>query len=309
MKKLFLLILVVSTVGVSASGIVTTPSNNMSPVENDEWHIEILDGMGFPGFGSILTSITVDNNNKVYISYGSYKLKYINNSLGSWEISNIDQNASLYGNSITTDKDNNIHIGYLTSNSLNYATNANGSWEIEIIDQSVETDSDYCDGCSIAVDNHNKVHMSYYDASDTALKYATKSDGEWEIYTIDNSGDVGGYNSIAVDYGNKVHISYYDDTNWSLKYASNSSGSWKTQFIDYYIAGGEYNSIAIDSNNYVHISYDDFCRVGYATNSSGSWRNYVIGGAGKHGITTSIEKSYVRTKWRLEDVQAPWVDR
>jgi len=28
----------------------------------------------------------------------------------------------------------------------------------------------------------------------------------------------------------------------------------------------------------------------------------------KSGLVTSIEKSYVNVKWRLEDVDAPWVE-
>jgi N6-L-threonylcarbamoyladenine synthase len=27
----------------------------------------------------------------------------------------------------------------------------------------------------------------------------------------------------------------------------------------------------------------------------------------KHGVATPIDKSYVRTKWRLEEVEIPWM--
>ena len=29
----------------------------------------------------------------------------------------------------------------------------------------------------------------------------------------------------------------------------------------------------------------------------------------KNGITTSVERSFVRLKWRLEEVDAPWVEK
>ena len=62
--------------------------------------------------------------------------------------------------------------------------------------------------------------------------------------------------------------------------------------------------------NYVAEDHDShFCVVPkqYALDNGAmvAWTGIL---AYKHGITTSIEKSYVRTKWRLEDIEAPWVD-
>src|SRR5512135_3762845 len=74
---------------------------------------------------------------------------------------------------------------------------------------------------SIAVDSNNKVHISYYDATNHALKYATNASGDWASSIIDSAGDVGEFSSIAVDSNNHVHISYYDATNQELKYATN----------------------------------------------------------------------------------------
>ena len=44
---------------------------------------------------------------------------------------------------------------------------------------------------SIAVDSGGKVHISYYDDTNAALKYATNTTGAWVTTTVDNSGDVG----------------------------------------------------------------------------------------------------------------------
>ena len=121
---------------------------------------------------------------------------------------------------------------------------------------------------SIALDSNNKVHISYYDSSNSALKYATNASGSWAASTIDSIGDVGKYTSIAIDSNNKVHISYYDDTNDDLKYATNASGSWVSYAVDSTGNVGAYTSIAVDSNNKVHISYYDDTNddLKYATN-------------------------------------------
>jgi hypothetical protein len=44
---------------------------------------------------------------------------------------------------------------------------------------------------SIAVDSNNHVHISYYDGTNHALKYATNAPGDWAVSTIDSTGDVG----------------------------------------------------------------------------------------------------------------------
>jgi len=73
---------------------------------------------------------------------------------------------------------------------------------------------------SIALDSSDNVHISYYDAGNNALEYATNTTGEWVATMVDDSGDVGLYTSIAVDGSGGVHISYYDAANGALKYAT-----------------------------------------------------------------------------------------
>ncbi|NUO08104.1 MAG: hypothetical protein HUU08_05380 [Candidatus Brocadia sp.] len=75
---------------------------------------------------------------------------------------------------------------------------------------------------SIKVDSSGKAHISYYDCTNSALKYATNASGSWETRTLDSSGNIGGYAAIAVDTSDKTHISYYDDTHFNLKYATNA---------------------------------------------------------------------------------------
>jgi hypothetical protein len=52
------------------------------------------------------------------------------------------------------------------------------------------------------------VHISYYDATNDDLKYATNASGSWVFQPVDTAGYVGEYTSIALDSNNNVHISF-----------------------------------------------------------------------------------------------------
>ena len=158
---------------------------------------------------------------------------------------------------------------------------------------------------SFALDSTGSKHISYYDATNGDLKYATDTTGSWLNSTIDSNGDVGQYSSIAVDSNDVIHISYYDESNGNLMYITNRSGSWVNTTID--STGqlgmdasvvGLYTSIAIDSNAKVHLSYlhlnssiDTYLK--YATDMTGSWVtetafNTTTGGTIRAGHYSSI---------------------
>jgi hypothetical protein len=182
--------------------------------------------------GEVLhSSIAIDSNNKVHISYRKYgSLKYATNASGAWVTSTIALGGRC--TSIAIDSNNKVHIIYYSTSTysyyLKYATNASGSWVTSTIDW--RTGSTYITGgssSSIAIDSNNKVHISYQDLpiETLDLKYATDASGSWVTSTIDSVGSVGEYSSIAIDSNNKVHISYQDGTNGDLKYATDASGS------------------------------------------------------------------------------------
>ena len=157
---------------------------------------------------------------------------------------------------------------------------------------------------SIVIDSNDAVHISYYDATNDDLKYATCSSGcttasNWNDVSVDTTGNAGSWNSIAIDSNDAVHISYRDSTNNYLKYATCSSGctsvsNWNDVTVD---TGnvGHYTSITTDSNDAVHISYYDLANkdLKYATCSSGcttasNWNDVSVDTTGYVGSWNSI---------------------
>ena len=114
--------------------------------------------------------------------------------------------------SIAIDSNGYKHISYLdgTNDDLKYATDKTGSW----VTVSVDTTGNVGIYTSIAIDSNDALHISYYDDTNDDLKYATCSSGcttasNWDIVSVDTTGNVGYWTSIAIDSNDAVHISYY----------------------------------------------------------------------------------------------------
>lgn len=158
-------------------------------------------------------------------------------------------------------------------------------WVIETIDSNGDTGGD----TSIAVDESDYVHISYYDDSNGDLKYATNIYDSWESETVDSEGDIGRDTSIDIDQSGHIHISYIDWSNKSLKYATNASGEWVATSIDLIGWVCSQTSIAVDASNHAHISYYGSNRnLKYATNSSGNWITQTVDNNEGAGYYSSI---------------------
>jgi hypothetical protein len=159
------------------------------------------------------------------------------------------------------------------------------SWQITTIDSSADVGV----GSSVAIDSNNKVHVSYYDRTNSAIKYATNSPGLWVTSTIDTNIDGGGSPSktiIKVDSNNKLHIVYYK-YNGVIKYATTISGSWTVSTI----GSGDIPSMVIDTNNKLHLSYRSGTVLAYSTNATGAWVTQTVDAGGAYHSAIAIDKN------------------
>jgi hypothetical protein len=195
------------------------------------WSTTTVDSEGYVGE---YTSIAIDSSGNAHISYTEYyyndgpdyDLKYATNAGGSWSTTTVDSEGyvGVY-TSIALDSSGNAHISYFDGSNydLKYATNAGGSWSTTTVDST----GDVGMYTSIALDSSGNVHISYteynyYDGSNDDLKYATNEGGNWNITTVDSTGNTNKYTYIALDSSGNAHISYYDGSNYDLKYATDT---------------------------------------------------------------------------------------
>lgn len=250
------------------SGWSVTTDRGLKYITNasGQWEHATLDQYGS------LPSVGVDFADKVHIAYYDYQnrqLKYATNAAGTWAVTTLYAWSPTAGNSFSSiwiapalalDSAGNVHISYYDTCDMKaqYATNASGSWTIVTADASGATWSAVVPVASdIAIDSADKVHISYYDYVNKALRYVTNISGAWVAVTVDSSPNAGASNSIAIDATGKVHISYSDGTYGDLKYATNASGGWELYDLDNIGSVGAYASMIIDPADKVHISYYD----------------------------------------------------
>jgi hypothetical protein len=130
---------------------------------------------------------------------------------------------------------------------------------------------------------------------------------QWNIQTVDNSGETGLYSSIATDSHGYPHIAYYDSTRTALMYAYWTGSGWHIETVDNSDWGGtsksgEYCSLALDSQDQPHISYyvwsvydgypsHHWGRLRYATKGESGWEMVDVDDGGNWqyvGLYTSI---------------------
>lgn len=260
------------------------------------WDLKTVDASAGVGY---YASLALDSSNIAYIAYYdavNADLKYAKGSGSSWTVSVIDGEDIINGEeeevggfaSIDLDSSKNPHIVYFddTHDDLLYIRWTGSQWSTpEKIDDTGVV------GLYISMYiNGSDVHVSYYDYTHKALKYAVRKSGTWTVSTVDDPDgkNVGTYTSIDVDYLGFPHISYYNETDKELKYAMLNAGTWSIDVVDDN-HGGKYSSIETDSG-IPYISYFSEAQdnLRYATKPASSWQTSNVDSNGTVGYYTSL---------------------
>jgi len=226
------------------------------------WQIEtVASGIGY-GIGRG-TSIQLDSAERPHIScvekYG-YNLWYIHWGGSSWQRELLVPGGGLgLCTSLALNSVGYPSISYsqfITEDSgIRYAYWDGSNWQTDIVH-----DGNAGWYTSLALDDSDYPHISYYDRTSGDLKYAQWDGSSWQTETVDNVGEysnVGVHTSLALDSSGKPHISYYDGTGDDLKYAYWDGSDWQIETIDSIGAVGEYNSLALGNSDRPRISYND----------------------------------------------------
>ena len=183
--------------------------------------------------------------------------------------------------SMKIDSNNHIHIAYYDDywKDLKYALSSDGgsTWSIGPVDtgfgQSVGK------FCSLALDSNNRPHISYFDETNTYLRYARWNGTNWEIAAM--AANAGGPTSIAIDSKDNPHISYFDYNFANLKYVHWTGVSWLYQAVENHSSTGTIgfgSAIALDSNDQPSIAYRSTSpdQLKFASFNGTSWNIEVV---------------------------------
>lgn len=288
-------LMVAQYVGAGGTGCGGSPS---PPVD---WTCEIVDNTGT--ITGQYTSLAFDSSGNPWVGYydtGSTALRVATRggtwSPGActdtdWQCGTVDNTATDTGrySSLAFDFSGNPGVSYYDATAGNLrllvaqfvgggGTGCSTSaWNCEIVD---DTGTDTGQYTGLAFDLQGRPWVSYYDATNSALRVATRgggfgtvcTDSDWTCAAVANTDDDGKFSSLAFSPSGSLWVSYYQDGALdrlrAANYTGGSSGNctntaWACEIVED-TAGivGQYTSVAIDSSGIPWVSYYD------STNSS-----------------------------------------
>jgi len=195
------------------------------------------------------SSLAIDTKDKLHVTYYDLtkdELKYTtyDTTTSSWDTpTTLDSNDTVLEinlpwdpfhpaamadeqgySSLVVDSKDNLHVTYRAcppTAHLKYATydTAAGRWSNPT---TVDSSGDVGLWNSLAIDTKDKLHVTYFDATNAELKYATSDDGSslWSTpTTVDSPGEKWGTSSLVTDSKDNLHVAYNEKIKGEIKYA------------------------------------------------------------------------------------------
>ena len=122
-------------------------------------------------------SAAADTNGKVHVAFADNagRLRYANNLLRAWSVSDIENQGSPMYPSLALDAGGHAHVSYFYTSygELRYAKNTSGAWQMTIVADAGTPIPNSGTDTAIAVDALGKAHIGYFDNRSGRLTYAT----------------------------------------------------------------------------------------------------------------------------------------
>jgi len=217
------------------------------------------------------SSLTFDPAGVPHIAYNNGNhfatLQYATRNGTSWDPEIVDRGSNILGDtgydpSMVMDTTGRPVIAY--RDGKHYGTlmvarqNVSGTWNITKVDNGGSMIANTGYNPSLALDFAGNPHISYYDADNGDLRYASWVGKAWKLETLDAEGDVGAYSSLAIDSHNQPYISYYDATNHTLRFATKNPATQKWIFWTIDDGNvGTWTSLALDPLGHPSVVYYD----------------------------------------------------
>ncbi len=133
----------------------------------------------------------------------------------------------------------------------------------------------------------------YLGAILTALPCATGAGAQghdWQIQTVDSTGNVGWWNSMALDFDGCPRISYSSYNGFDLKHALWTGSEWLIETVDSISASGGYTALAVDRADRSHVSFYQYYYkdLKYARRDTSGWWVETVDSTDDVGRYTSL---------------------
>ncbi len=152
-------------------------------------------------------------------------------------------------------------------------------------------------GAAMVLDSQDRPHVSYFDESPTALKYAVLSGTTWLMQVVDTSASVVGESSLQLDSIGQPHIAYFDILSDArrIRHATLVGSVWVTTTIEpASLEGYSRPALALDALDRPHLAYvrNSNLTLMHAYLSGTTWVKEIAAPAGVGVLPVDLPDSY-----------------
>jgi hypothetical protein len=205
------------------------------------------------------TSIAIDGNNGIWISYYDYShgdLKLAKKTGSSFNISTLQSSGNVGRYTSIARYGSTMGITYMSISTGEYyyiADSGSGWSSPSLIDVSGELGFN----TSLATNKFNSGMITYFDEVKDDVKIAFGWGASWNKGVLDGPNNMGPYSSAKFNSKSEPMVAYYDLGNGNLQFAYWYANAWRFQTVDSNNDVGKFVSLAVDSLDRPHVAYYD----------------------------------------------------